>query len=91
MHGIMLWKNDNEQKAWEKVEKEKSVRFDVIKERVSALYTWQDKRCDPAFLASLPEPQSHLRVAAGFGCATLFWMVRNKLVLHTHKQLELFD
>ncbi|XP_030754440.1 sedoheptulokinase-like isoform X2 [Sitophilus oryzae] len=78
MHGIMFWKNDNDQKAWEIVGKEKSVRFDVVKDRVSALYTWQDNRCDPAFLASIPAPQSHLRIASGFGCATLFWMVRNK-------------
>ncbi|KAF7272156.1 sedoheptulokinase-like isoform X2 [Rhynchophorus ferrugineus] len=78
MHGIMFWRNDENQKAWEIVGKEKSVRFDIVKNRVSALYTWQDNRCDPAFLSSLPEPQSHLGLASGFGCCTLFWMVRNK-------------
>ncbi|XP_066253259.1 sedoheptulokinase-like isoform X1 [Euwallacea similis] len=78
MHGVMLWMNDPEEKAWDIVDKEKSVRFDVKKERVSALYTWQDNRCDPSFLSTLPEAQSHLKVATGFGCATLFWMVRHK-------------
>ncbi|KAH1009373.1 hypothetical protein HUJ04_001734 [Dendroctonus ponderosae] len=78
MHGVMLWKSEPEDRAWEIVGKEKSVRFDVKKNKVSALYTWQDNRCDPAFLATLPDPQSHLKIATGFGCATLFWMVRNK-------------
>ncbi|XP_050304549.1 sedoheptulokinase-like isoform X2 [Anthonomus grandis grandis] len=78
MHGVMLWKNDEEAKAWDIVDKEKSVRFDIRKERVSALYTWQDNRCDPDFLAALPEPESHLRLSSGFGCATLFWMVKNR-------------
>lgn len=78
MHGVMLWKNDPNQKAWEIVEKERNVRFDVRKDRVSALYTWQDSRCDPSFLAALPAAQSHLRVSTGFGCATLFWMIKNK-------------
>ncbi|KAL1498093.1 hypothetical protein ABEB36_008947 [Hypothenemus hampei] len=78
MHGIMFWRYIGDEKAWEIIDKEKSVRFDVRKERVSALYTWQDNRCDPEFLATIPEPQSHLRLATGFGCATLFWMVRNK-------------
>lgn len=78
MHGVMLWKNDPGQKAWEIVGKEKSVRFDVVKDRVSALYTWQDNRCDPVFLAACPPPKSHSRVATGFGCATLLWMVKNR-------------
>ncbi|CAG9761181.1 unnamed protein product [Ceutorhynchus assimilis] len=78
MHGIMFWKTDSDQKAWEIIGKGKSVRFDVRKEKVSALYTWQDNRCDPAFLASLPEPESNLKIATGFGCATIFWFTKNK-------------
>ena len=45
---------------------------------VSPLFTWQDSRCDEDFLASLPDPASHLRLATGYGCATIFWLQRNK-------------
>ncbi|KAJ8932734.1 hypothetical protein NQ314_014431 [Rhamnusium bicolor] len=77
MHGVMLWNNDGE-RAWDMVEKDKSVRYDVVQNRVSTLYTWQDNRCDPCFLASTPKPQSHLTLASGFGTATIFWLVKNK-------------
>lgn len=45
---------------------------------VSHLVTWQDGRCSSGFLASLPQPESHLRVASGFGCATIFWLLENR-------------
>lgn len=45
---------------------------------VSHLVTWQDGRCNSDFLASLPKPASHLSVATGFGCATIFWLLKNK-------------
>ncbi|GAB1296422.1 Sedoheptulokinase [Apodemus speciosus] len=44
---------------------------------VSRLVTWQDGRCNSAFLASLPKPASHLSVATGFGCVTIFWLLKN--------------
>ncbi|XP_032770047.1 sedoheptulokinase [Rattus rattus] len=44
---------------------------------VSHLVTWQDSRCNSGFLASLPKPASHLSVATGFGCATIFWLLKN--------------
>ncbi|XP_010609679.1 sedoheptulokinase isoform X3 [Fukomys damarensis] len=44
---------------------------------VSHLVTWQDGRCSSEFLASLPQPSSHLSVATGFGCATIFWLLKN--------------
>lgn len=47
-------------------------------EDVSALYTWQDGRCSAEFLATLPKPDSHLRLSTGHGCATIFWLSRNK-------------
>ncbi|XP_008197907.1 sedoheptulokinase isoform X1 [Tribolium castaneum] len=76
MHGVMFW---NQDKSWERVEKDNNlVRFDVVQDQVSALYTWQDSRCDPSFLSSLPVPQSHLKVYTGFGNATIFWMAKNK-------------
>lgn len=58
----------------------------VFKPRaVSHLVTWQDGRCSSGFLASLPQPESHLNVATGFGCATIFWLLKNR-----YRQL-LFD
>lgn len=79
MHGVVFWNNEeNGEKAWNLVEKDKSVRFDVNGDRVSALYTWQDNRCDPAFLATLPVPESHINISTGFATATMFWMKKNK-------------
>ncbi|CAG9817419.1 unnamed protein product [Phaedon cochleariae] len=78
MHGVMFWKNEETKTAWEIVEKDKTVRYDVCQDRVSALYTWQDNRCDRQFLASLPTPNSHLNVSSGFGVATIFWMKEHK-------------
>lgn len=37
-----------------------------------------DQRCTPEFLATLPAPSSHLQLATGHGCATLFWLTRHK-------------
>lgn len=45
---------------------------------VSHLVTWQDGRCSSGFLASLPQPESHLSVATGFGCAVIFWLLKNR-------------
>ncbi|XP_046695178.1 sedoheptulokinase isoform X2 [Silurus meridionalis] len=44
---------------------------------VSHLITWQDGRCTCDFLSSLPKPESHLNVATGFGCASIFWYTKN--------------
>lgn len=77
MHGVMLWKCSEDSLPWEKADVESS-RYDVIPERVSSLYTWQDTRCDPDFLSTLPSPDSHLKPSSGYGCSTLFWMSRNR-------------
>ena len=45
---------------------------------VSHLYTWQDSRCSPEFLASLPTPRAHQALATGYGCATLIWFAKYK-------------
>jgi sedoheptulokinase len=45
---------------------------------VSPLFTWQDSRCDEDFLSTLPTPASNLRLATGYGCATIFWLQRNR-------------
>ncbi|XP_022130093.2 sedoheptulokinase-like [Pieris rapae] len=75
MHGVVLWKNG----AWEKIEKDGVInRFEAIRENMSALYTWQDVRCKPEFLETLPKPDSHLKCYSGYGCATLLWMLKHK-------------
>lgn len=66
-------------RAWDKIEKDGAViRFEATREKMSALYTWQDTRCKPDFLKSLPKPDSHLKCYSGYGCATLLWMLKNK-------------
>nr|CAD7585988.1 unnamed protein product [Timema genevievae] len=70
MHGMLLWSD----RAWDQT----SSRREVIKDSVSALYTWQDTRCSPSFLSSLPPPQSHLTAYSGYGVPTLFWIARHK-------------
>ncbi|XP_067463635.1 sedoheptulokinase [Thunnus thynnus] len=44
----------------------------------SQLITWQDGRCSSSFLSSLPQPDSHLSVATGFGCATILWYMKHR-------------
>lgn len=78
MHGVMLWTNNEGEKSWECSESPNYNKFDVVKEKVSAVYTWQDSRCDPDFLATLPKPMSHLKTYSGYGCATLFWTAKNR-------------
>ena len=78
MHGVMLWCNKEDKKAWDCTETYMGCRYEIPKENVSALYTWQDTRCDPAFLETLPVPQTHLPTYSGYGCATLFWISKNR-------------
>ncbi|XP_072834716.2 sedoheptulokinase [Pogona vitticeps] len=72
MHGIMFWKTGRGCK-W--TEHGDSWRFEPAE--VSHLVTWQDARCGAHFLSSLPQPRSHLSVATGYGCATVFWYLKN--------------
>ena len=76
MHGVTLWKNIQRTKENE------IFKLEIDREQVSNLYTWQDGRCVPEFLKSLPNSKSHVAVHTGFGCATLFWFSRNKLVFN---------
>ncbi len=39
------------------------------------MHTWQDGRCSEEFIRGLERPNSTLRVARGYGCATLLWYV----------------
>jgi len=71
MHGVMFWK---EGEGWIRNAKDQV----SVGPSISALYTWQDGRCSPEFLNSLPYPTSHLSLNTGYGCATIFWHLRNK-------------
>ncbi|XP_009671313.2 sedoheptulokinase [Struthio camelus] len=71
MHGIVFWKKDQGCK-W--TESGTGPNFEP--EEVSNLITWQDGRCSPSFLSSLPQPQSHISLATGFGCATVYWYLK---------------
>lgn len=70
MHGVILWKKLH---AWSK---NQFGRFEL--EETSNLFTWQDGRCTPSFLQSLPKHNSHLKLATGQGCATIFWFAKNR-------------
>ncbi|XP_055983413.1 sedoheptulokinase [Sorex fumeus] len=71
MHGIMFWKTGQ---GCDWTTGGPSPVFEP--RAVSHLVTWQDGRCSSGFLASLPQPESHLSVATGFGCATIFWLLK---------------
>ncbi|CAG7680426.1 unnamed protein product [Allacma fusca] len=71
MHGVVLWKA---QEAW-KWSEEGAVSLDEA--ALTNLVTWQDSRCTPEFLSTLPLPDSHLGVHTGFGIPTVFWLQRN--------------
>ncbi|XP_038231658.1 sedoheptulokinase isoform X3 [Dermochelys coriacea] len=74
MHGVMFWKT-NQGCKWT----ESGTGHTFQPGEVSHLITWQDGRCSSSFLSSLPQPQSHLSVATGFGCATIYWYLKNSL------------
>ncbi|XP_004058335.2 sedoheptulokinase isoform X2 [Gorilla gorilla gorilla] len=71
MHGVVFWKTGQ---GCEWTEGGITPVFEP--RAVSHLVTWQDGRCSSEFLASLPQPKSHLSVATGFGCATIFWLLK---------------
>jgi len=71
MHGVMFWKDGG---GWVRNAKDQL----VVGQSISGLYTWQDGRCSPEFLNSLPSPNSHLSLNTGYGCATTFWHLKNK-------------
>ncbi|KAM3936370.1 sedoheptulokinase isoform 2-T2 [Leptodactylus fuscus] len=73
MHGVLFWRS-NQGCHWVNSE---NLRIFEPRE-VSSLVTWEDGRCTTDFLSSLPQPQSHLNVASGFGCTTIFWYLKNR-------------
>ncbi|XP_024121466.2 sedoheptulokinase isoform X2 [Oryzias melastigma] len=70
MHGVLLWRAKSGC-DW-------SSGDSFTPRDASQLITWQDGRCSSEFLRSLPKPDSHINTATGFGCATLFWLMRNR-------------
>ncbi|KAM9117882.1 sedoheptulokinase isoform 3-T3 [Pangshura tecta] len=74
MHGVVFWKT-NQGCKWTK----SGTGHTFQPGEVSHLITWQDSRCSSSFLSSLPQPQSHLSLATGFGCATIYWYLKNSL------------
>lgn len=79
MHGVVLWSESDGKPPWSKViGKNGKMKYQVIPEQISPLYTWQDKRCDKTLLQSLPPSESHLPTHSGYGTATLFWLLRYK-------------
>jgi len=81
MHGVTFWQHTHDSPPWDRIETtgaQPGVKFEVIREKVSNLYTWQDSRCNASFLSSLPSPESHVKPSTGYGCSTLFWFARNR-------------
>uniref|UniRef100_UPI0037E80944 sedoheptulokinase n=1 Tax=Semicossyphus pulcher TaxID=241346 RepID=UPI0037E80944 len=70
MHGALFWKAKSGC-DW-------SNRDFFTSRDTRQLITWQDGRCSSHFLSSLPKPDSHLSLATGFGCATIFWYMRHR-------------
>ncbi|XP_031166604.1 sedoheptulokinase isoform X1 [Sander lucioperca] len=70
MHGVLFWKAKSGC-DWSK-------RDFFTTTDTSQLITWQDGRCSSHFLSLLPKPDSHISVATGFGCATIFWYMRHR-------------
>jgi len=80
MHGLVMWTSQS-QNVGDKTSSSSSSLVGDLSSRfvkLSNLYTWQDGRCSSEFLSSIPTPESHLRIATGFGCCTLFWLSRHE-------------
>ncbi|XP_062844700.1 sedoheptulokinase [Trichomycterus rosablanca] len=73
MHGVLFWKSKT---GCEWCSSHVGHMFRP--QDVTRLITWQDGRCSTDFLSSLPKPDSHLNVATGFGCASIFWYTKHR-------------
>ncbi|XP_035638122.1 sedoheptulokinase isoform X1 [Oncorhynchus keta] len=71
MHGVVFWKAQTGCN-WSGGDS----RHLFSPRDTSHLITWQDGRCNSDFLSTLPNPDSHLSIATGFGCATIFWYMK---------------
>lgn len=76
MHGCVLWRNG---KAFIGINLDGTLKVDdPLSSSCSSLITWQDGRCSPEFLSSLPKTNQPTPVSTGYGCATLAWLKRFK-------------
>ncbi|XP_055861455.1 sedoheptulokinase-like isoform X2 [Biomphalaria glabrata] len=67
MHGVMFWGKGSEDIS----------SLDHVDNSVTSnLFTWQDQRCTGQILETLPKIDQSL--STGFGCATMFWLARNR-------------
>ncbi|XP_041947103.1 sedoheptulokinase isoform X1 [Alosa sapidissima] len=73
MHGVVFWRAKTGCEWFGT----NNVRMFKPKD-TSQLIIWQDSRCSSDFLSSLPQPNSHLTLATGFGCVTIFWLLKHK-------------
>ena len=72
MHGCVLWK-----KSAQFISEETGSLAVPSDDRCSLFITWQDGRCTPDFLGSLPRTEGS-PIRSGFGCATLAWLQRHQ-------------
>ena len=82
MHGCVMWRGHS-CVTWDTSEFRDYVSSS---DNVSHLITWEDRRCTSEFLATLPATRTNVAISTGFGCASLFWLQRNRPNL-----LERFD
>ncbi|GAB1597755.1 sedoheptulokinase-like isoform X1 [Argonauta hians] len=82
MHGVMLWKSKDILQKDLSGFGSSSPKWN--KQEISQFITWRDQRCKTKFLSCLPPADSHLRLATGHGCATLFWLSRHQPELLMH-------
>ena len=69
MHGCVLWKSTESFLSEDGV-----LRVPDSRSSCSSLVTWQDGRCTPDFLSTLPKTHQPIQPSAGYGCATLAWL-----------------
>ncbi len=75
MHGCVLWRSGG--KASQVGKKDGILRVDDPSS-FSSIITWQDGRCSPEFLSSLPKTSQPTPLSTGYGCATLAWLKQFK-------------
>ena len=85
MHGCVLWNSNGVVPLFNESIGELQ-HTDIAMS--SNLITWQDARCTPSFLDTLPRIPllTHPPVRAGYGCATLAWLQR-----HDSEALSRYD
>ena len=72
MHGCVLWKSGENF-----INKNGALKLEDSS-LCSTLITWQDGRCSPEFLSSLPKTTHPIPLSTGYGCATLAWLKQFK-------------